>query len=185
MQAPEEKISALSTPVADSPCSTDGVIAELADREQRKNNLIMYNLEESSLPLQAGSSQVVNSSYNQQNNDMEAVRNVLIQICPTEFSLRKVFRLGIKHSDRPRPIKVILSSREEVVNILKNKSKYKGAARINEDLTIMQQTVLKNIRSKLATLRDKGDHNYMIKYFYDVPRIVKSDRMAKTSSRKN
>lgn len=170
----EERISFLSSASA-TPCTEEDIIAEIADRQQRLCNIMIFNVEESSnLINKENSLNTETSSVGNTTLDKQLVDSILKQIDPSGIPVRKVFRVGTNRSGRPRPLRVILSSREDVISILKNKWKYNGPARISEDYTKKQQTCLSNLRAELKRLHDSGDKNKTIRFVRGVPKIVNS-----------
>jgi len=104
--------ASLQTPLPGSTSliSTASSIAdELADRERRKNNIIVYNLVE--------------------NSDREADKKVFSNLCQAvfskEFTANKVIRLGKRsdNNDRHRPVLVVLQDESDKQFLLVNSSK--------------------------------------------------------------
>lgn len=67
---------------------------------------------------------------------------------------------------------VILSSKQEVLLILKGKSSYSGPMNINQNRMVNQQNYLKHLRAELNSLVNNGKVNKTIKYFNGIPKIV-------------
>lgn len=155
-----------SQKLSDSPskiCQQSEILEEVADRAVRKNNIILYNVEESSAKSPA------DIKKHDTNIVMEALNS--IQKIDSDTELR-LFRLGKPRSDgSSRPIKIIFGDPELALSFLKNKKHLKGPIRMNADLTLMQRNHLKELRSQLEIL-NKDAVLKTIKYINGQPRIV-------------
>ncbi|KAJ2940142.1 hypothetical protein O0L34_g14181 [Tuta absoluta] len=87
----------------------------------------------------------------------------------------KAFRLGAPKSDAgaaPRPLKVIMNSKNEALDILRNKHKLQKPSSIAADLTPMQREYLKYLREELEKRKSEGEKDLTIKYVQGRPTIV-------------
>lgn len=140
------------------------IIEEISERNNRKNNIIIYNINESE-----------SKSYDVRREfEEKAIYETLNAICDVDKrAVVKYFRMGkIKNgNDKPRPIKVVLNSSSIVLNILKGKHKCKSPINISDDKTLMQRSELKALRTELDALNRDGKIK-TIKYINGQPRIV-------------
>lgn len=140
-------------------CGAEMIINEIAERQKRDRNIIVYKMEES-------------------NDDVSKVTDIIKRIAPkVETTNLKAFRLGRSQTNKFRPLKVQLSSREDVFSILKNKAKLRELninVIISTDQTKMQQDYYRKIKSELDGRKDNGEENIYIKYINGIPTIVKS-----------
>lgn len=88
-------------------------------------------------------------------------------------------RLGRRDSTQTRPLRVSFSSKVEVLNILRNKSRYSGPGKITQDKTPKQKKHFKDLQAQLKIMKDAGDMNKTIRY-KNVPKIVNTRRGAVT-----
>lgn len=148
------------------------IIREVMEREKRKNNIIVFGVEERN----CGSSKEL----------VEADTNIIKDIF-TSFDVGvdgfKPVRLGKydpSKSNRKRPIKVSLPSDDLVNKILRKSSLLKASPRfsgivIARDQTPMQQDLYKSVKAELFERKAKGEINIRIKYVKGVPTIVDSE----------
>jgi len=157
--------------------SEDDIMAELADRNRRSNNLILYNLDE-----------VVDGSFPDECHrvDLALAKDIVLAIIPDGVPISKVMRLGGRKTGRARPLRVTLPTKEDAISILRNKRRYVEPVRIHQDQTTKQREFLNNLRGRLKEYHEAGDVNKMIRFFDGVPKIV--DRSTSSSfsrSKKN
>lgn len=130
-----------------------GVVDEQREREKRKLNLILHNVRESS--KENGSSRKA--------DDIATVTTMLQNRVGVKATITNAFRLG-KRSDRPRLLKVSVSSVEEKSAILKQCYKLKNKENpadvqkifATPDLTPLEQKKDKALRQKLTELNKNG-----------------------------
>ena len=101
LQSPQTNAGTVLNMVASS------IADELADRERRKNNLIIYNLPEKS--------------------DHELDKKLFAELCKTifsdEFAVSKIFRLGKRNENKIRPLLVVLKNEMDKSFLLANSAK--------------------------------------------------------------
>lgn len=138
---------------------TEVVINEIAERQKREKNLVFYRFEET-------------------NDDLKNVKDIIKTIAPTiQTNGIRVMRLGKPKNNKPAPLKVQLTTREEVYVILKNKRKLKDLninISISTDQTKIQQDYSKKIWMELDHRKKKGEDNIFIKYINGIPVITNS-----------
>lgn len=80
-------------------------IREMEDRRAGANNIMLYNL---------------NKENKDGNDELPAVRKILADVLPSQENIVKVFRVGASNNNKPRPLKVILSSSDLALKLVKN-----------------------------------------------------------------
>ena len=136
---------------------------ELKERQERKNNLILFNIKEST-----------NADINEAiKEDVRAIQKVFQHTNPemsdslSALDEEKIIRLGKKKEDsassaRPRPVKVILPEEHFKFKILKNTHKLKNFTEnprvgVKLDLTRQQQIEEKELREELERRKKLGE----------------------------
>ncbi|CAG4956291.1 unnamed protein product [Parnassius apollo] len=128
---------------------TEGAIQELAERTKRANNIIIYDVPESTSdkPLQ------------RQGHDKEECRKIITCVSKkVSCDNVKLFRLGkFQAGAPPRPIKVVMKSKNDAIEILRNKTKLDKPSNIKSDQTAMQREYLKYLRDELENRTNNGE----------------------------
>lgn len=157
------------TPPASSPINMEKIVQEVADRIDRKNNVIIYKVAE----LPDGNKQ------QQTEHDNEIIKDVFSFIGVSNLDVSSVTRLGRYDPTRKnpsRPIKVKLSSESAVSTIIRNCNKLKGSRlsnlSISVDRTPMQNELYRGVKSELQQRIDQGETGLLIKYKAGIPTIV-------------
>lgn len=146
---------------SESPVVLEDVLEEIQERERRARNLILFDMEETAVLDMMGG----------ETADKSRVKETFLTIAPG-VEIIKTQRIGKSRAGHVRPLIVTLSNRYEAVTILKNKYKYKGHAKIKQDLTKQQREYLRNLRARLVTMQEAGINDKTIRYINGVPRIV-------------
>jgi len=140
----------------------EDIIEEMADRNRRSNNLILYNLDE-----------VDDSSSNKSHKvDLSFAKDILQVIIPDRMLILRVTRLGGRKTGYARPLRVTLPSREDAISILRNNNCYVGLIKIHQDQTIKQRKFLNDLRGRLKEYHEAGNVGKTIRFFDGVPKIV-------------
>lgn len=146
--------------------STENVISEMAERENRKRNILVFGVKEST-----GTTQ-----QDRIKTELETVKRMIRQV-DNEVPLTdlRVFRLGAYNENRIRPIKVLFPTKDEALKVLRNKNKVPEGALwyIKYDQTSMERAHLKQVLATLEERKIKGETNLKVKYMNGVPKIVK------------
>jgi len=138
---------------------TVGVVDEQRERDRRKLNLIFHNVPESA--KQRGPERKA--------DDISTVSGLLHQHIGSKPTISNAVRLG-KKSDRPRLLKVSVTTTQEKSTILRNCYKLRNSKNptyvqkifATPDLTPLEQKKDKVLRQKLAEM-NKDDKTYKIK----------------------
>ena len=155
------------------------------DREERKFNLILYNIQESDSGATSAQAEI---------EDLQNVKNVFAFVCPSVetsgITSKSVTRCGNRRvpneefpDPKPRPIKVVLQSPSDVLLIRKNARKLKDNegfkhVGISEDKTYQERMEYRQLRIDLQKRRDNGDdvviYNGEVKLRSDLPNHKRS-----------
>lgn len=152
----------------------EDVIYEMMERQNRRKNIIVYNVKESAM----------NSRQERNTDDNNTLKNILKDM---QINLNNIqsFRLGKFDVAKNRPLKVILSSNDEALYVLKNKTKINiPSIRIYGDQTKMQREYFLSVKQKLDELKAAGDNTKTIKYINNKPTIVNMSSLTQ-NNRKN
>lgn len=94
----------------------------------------------------------------------------------------KITRIGMPNETKTRPIKVTFSTKDEVRQIIRQKSKLnKENVYIKCDLTRNQREYLKKLVNELEQRKANGEPDLIIKYILNVPKIVNSTKTPQNS----
>lgn len=142
------------------------IIAELNEREHRKKNIMVFGLSEHQNNTQA---------------DKDTGFEIIKVANPNASDNIKLFRVGKPNvnTTKPRPMKIILNSPEEAIQVLRNVNEIKKMKSfenliITSDKTPNQTLHYKRIKEELSTRTNAGEKNLKIKYFNGEPKIVKN-----------
>ena len=153
----ERNLSILSDNIQHS--LKEDILNELENRDARQNNIVIFGLPEPTLPA-AG------SSSSSDEGDKDNVLSMFSEIGIDDVNISRCFRLGQKNSQpRPRPLKVILKSREVkelVLSAAPKLSRLSDSHRfrkvfIKVDLTPLQQEQGKLLRQQLRSRKEAGE----------------------------
>ena len=135
------QVSSLSDSQQDGPTLHSGVaidlVDELADRESRKYNLIVYNLPESSTP------------------NTDADKSLFTGLCAAT-------RLGKKEPNKMRPLRVCLDNEITKQKMLSQSSQLKSKpdwenVYVNPDMTLAERNANRLLRRELKERRNRGE----------------------------
>lgn len=136
-------------------CAGEELLAELNDREKRAMNVIVFDLK----PVEG-------------KNDLNVLNEILCKIpdLPSAVSVRRFVngREGVK------AVKATFLSKVDAKSILRNKVKLAGLGiKVKNDLTPSQIGYLRKLNDELKCKREAGERDLVIRYYNEVPRIVK------------
>lgn len=144
--------------------NTDQILDEAYEQSLRANNLMIYNVEESS----------ADSLEDKIEDDRKVVSDVLNTLGVSDKELIRVIRVG-KKSSRPRPTKIVLSSSLHVRQALKSSRKLSSSSyRISSDKTKLQQEEYKKVQEELKR-RQVNEDNLYIRFRGNRPIIDKKN----------
>ncbi|KAF6211574.1 hypothetical protein GE061_012087 [Apolygus lucorum] len=151
------------------------VVGELEDRRRRAPNVLVYDFTEpdsSKARLQAIE------------EDLKNFKAELNGVSPELAGLvRRLTRIGERHPDKIRPLKVTFDSPHSATDFLvKNRAMNPPVFSASSDKTPRQREHLNVLRSELKRRTDEGERNLTIKYRNSVPQIVS---LTNRSSKKN
>ncbi|CAG5023735.1 unnamed protein product [Parnassius apollo] len=139
----------------------------MAERTKRANNIIIYDVPESNLdkPLQ------------RQEYDKEECRKIITcESKKVSCDNMKVFRLGARKSQAgapAHPIEVVMKSKNDAIEILRNKTKLDKPSIIKSD----QTANLKYLRDELEKHTNNREQGLTIKYIQGQPYILDSQAL--------
>ena len=129
--------------------TASSIADELADRERRKNNLIIYNLPEKS--------------------DCEIDKKLFAELCKTifsdEFTVSKILRLGKRNENKNRPLLVVLKHEIDKSFLLANSAKLRQhdsckTVYFSPDRTKFKCLKYKKLVEELKQRKAKGETNF-------------------------
>lgn len=169
----EKRLEALETAKVSQELKPDDIISEINDRSRRACNIMVYNLFES-----ANRDSKVRKSH-----DEKLTSTMFEAICPGLISYKfSTARLGKATPNKTRPLKVMLKSQSDALELLRNFSsdhlktvddKFLDV-RVSRDRTPQESKHLNDLRDQLKSRQSKGENNITIRYINGIPSIVKS-----------
>ena len=139
------------------PLNDDSIIKELQIREERKRNVIIYNLEEPATNLKEERKQVEEIT-------------TLCDDSLLKHTFKDVVRLGKKKEDKPRPLKFTLVSSDDKRIFFRNLKNLKdnvkfGSISVNHDLTNLEREQEKKLyeEAKKLTVDSQGEAKYKVR----------------------
>lgn len=134
----------------------DKIATEVAERDSRKDNIIMHNIPEVNQEL-----------LDQGKDDAQQILDILKFIQPDmeQENIRKTYRLGKRTEDKKRPVCVVLKDNQTKSKILSAAKKLKDSRYkeigIANDLTKTQRDELKKLRDE-AKARSTDEMTYIV-----------------------
>ena len=144
-------------------------ISDLRDRDERKNNIILYNIQESDPKANAAQAEL---------EDIQNVKNVFQFVCPSMdnsfLNGKTVTRCGTKRvpsqdypDPKPRPIKIVLRGPSEVGLLRKNARKLKDNeglrhVGISEDKSWKEREEERKLRKELYKRKNEDKEDVII-----------------------
>ena len=116
-------------------------IEEIADRERRKNNVIVYGVNRDA--------------------DKDSASVLLNSILEREANITKIFRLGQK-TGKNRPLLIVLDCEETKVHVLAAAPPLRSSSQFPPDRTKVEQQQHKELVALLRQRREKGERNIII-----------------------
>lgn len=150
-----------------SPLDFEKVVQEVADRERRKINLIIYGCREANFK----------NSKDQVNADVTMFQDLARDAgLDAEYKLSRLGKISPSNSNSCRPIKVTFSTENAVLAMLRSTRELKKNERwsglsFSRDRTVVQRELYKSVRKELDERISKGESNIRIKYKDGIPTI--------------
>lgn len=167
VEALQKEVRSMKENPGQSRDDAEAIINEVCERQRREKNIIIYGLEQIT-----GNTQV--NLQEDKRNALHIVRQVVPELVVDES---KVVRLGKSNNTKPAPVRVQLSSREDVSAILKNKRKLReryAHIMISTDNTPMQREQLRKVLQELNERKARGEDGLFVKYVRGNPSVGKS-----------
>ncbi|KAJ8952078.1 hypothetical protein NQ318_010988 [Aromia moschata] len=125
------------------------ILNEMQERQKRMSNIIITNIREPALT----------NFRERKEQNIQAIRNILRPIGIEETIPLNVFRLGKYEENKHRPLKVMFTSNEQAITVLKNKSKINTPGiKIFGDQTKKQKEYFMSLKQKIRELEESGDN---------------------------
>lgn len=151
---------------------TEKIVQEVAERERRKTNIIIYNYKESGCRTNA----------EQVGLDAVAAKGLLdfVGLDDVNVQVSRLGKFSFEDSERCRPLKISFSSESHVVAILKRNAAIRkldrwSGSHFSRDRTVMQRELYNHVRRELSERLSGGESNLKIKYQKGVPTIIQSE----------
>ena len=159
-ESPPAHLSSQSSTPDELRNAVSAVINEEKEKQKRKLNLIVHNMDESS----------ADHAQTRKEHDITMIRDILGSQLEVKSCISNAIRLGRKGGPKPRLLKITVESEEEKVAILRNVKKLRLPSTpehlkrmfITPDLTQKEREVNKALRSELAE-RNKSGKQFRIK----------------------
>lgn len=140
------------------------VVQELAEHQAKSKNIIIFNLTEL-------------ADSDPHSDELKRVQDILNDVPHpnTGPAVLSVIRMGrVKRTDTIRPLKVMLSSSDNVLSVLRLKAHFtkKKDISIAPDRTLKQRNHMKSLVDELEKRRSKGEDNLIIRYRNGIPTII-------------
>jgi hypothetical protein len=156
----------VSSSIPNQVFSEDDILNEVDDRQRRINNIIIYNLPESTVEEAEG-------------RKLDDLARCLSIINADKNDIVNCYRIGKNTGNRPRLFLMKFNSYSTLINVLK-RYKVKDNIYVNHDLTARQRNKAYLVRQECRERRSKGE-NIKLKYTNGIPNIVN----ARIDDRKN
>lgn len=152
-----------------SALATEEIMTEMLERNKRSYNVIIY-----------GSGEDADNKNNQIERDSATVQNILREVGLGDSTNVRPIRLGkfiSSNQNRSRPIKVRLSSPDDVATVLrkfkkaKNQNAFAGLS-VSPDRTPKQIAFYKLVKNELNSRVELGETNLKIKHINGIPTVV-------------
>ncbi|CAG9814813.1 unnamed protein product [Phaedon cochleariae] len=119
--------------------SFETMFEELNERQIRSNNIMIYNVKESS-------SEEISERIEADKKEVSKIMQKMDMSEATNNSIMKILRVGRAGGPKHRPVKVVFSNNQIVKQLLKSKMKLLSTPiRISDDQTRMQQDMFKKL----------------------------------------
>lgn len=148
---------------------TERVVQEVADRDRRKTNIVVFGRDEGNC----------DSNAQQVDLDTSLVNDICtaLQVDVQDFKVTRLGKFDSTAARRKRPIRVSFRSESSVSLIMQKISKLRSMAEFStlsifRDKTPMQLQIHKDAKTELIARLNNGEKNLKIKYTRGIPKIV-------------
>lgn len=145
------------------------IVQEIADRERRKTNIMIFGCKEARC----------DNNKAQMDLDVKLVNDICatLQISAGASKVSRLGRIDPSKASNARPMKVVFSSESPVLDIVRNIAKLRSIPEfsvlsINRDRTPMQLEIHKQARLELQNRLKAGESNLKIKYKRGIPSVI-------------
>ena len=152
------------------------LVSERHEREIRECNLILFNVTESTSTDKSEC----------HHEEIQKFTELCEELGVTTYTANKIFRIGKKSSDKPRPLKVVLANKNESKTILaaaKNLQKSTNedikAISIAPDYTPAQMKERKKLQQELEQRKESGEDDLIIR---NLKIVKKKSRTSQTNA---
>ncbi|KAI5634445.1 hypothetical protein NE865_12871 [Phthorimaea operculella] len=157
--------------VRQSMLATESATQEMMERKNRSTNIIIYDLSESAS----------NEADVRKEDDRKACEELITKISnKVNCTGIKTFRLGAPKPGTKRPLKVVLKSKSDALEVLKNRKKLSKPSSVTSDQTPMQREYINHLREELQKRTNNGETGLTIRYIRGHPSIVNAQTAAQS-----
>lgn len=152
--------------------NSNSIIAELRERNYRAKNVMLYNLAESNS----------SNEESKRQHDLDLVKKLLQNIQPNiKLDKIKTIRVGKNRPNKPRPLKLVLESDSDAIDVLREFSAEAVALidqrfsslRISRDRTPEEISSYQALKAELDSRTNNGEEGLKIAFRRGIPKIVK------------
>ncbi|CAA9997226.1 unnamed protein product, partial [Nesidiocoris tenuis] len=164
----EDKFSAAPPP---SGVDEEALFSEIEDRRRRSQNVLFFNVPESSSPNPSIAA----------SEDLSQVNNYMASVFPVDPVLaQRGLRLGKRSEAHIRPLKIVFPNSSAATRVLSTLRSNKSAVfPVSDDKTLRQRDFLNRLRTELTQRKENGEPHLTIRYVSGVPRIVPATHQKK------
>lgn len=148
---------------------TERIVQEVADRDRRKNNIVIFGRDEGNC----------DSNAQQVNLDTTLVNDICtaLQVDARDFKVTRLGKFDPTAARRKRPIRVSFPSESSANRIMQKISKLRSLTEfstlsIYRDKTPMQLQIHKDAKIEMLARLNSGEKNLKIKYNRGIPKII-------------
>ncbi|KAG8239980.1 hypothetical protein J437_LFUL019330 [Ladona fulva] len=151
----------------------NSVVLEVNDRNRRCKDVIVFGAPE----------KLEGESVTHDSDFAKRLVNTVLPNASSNLDFRFT-RLGRNATNKPRTLKLTLSSEEQVFEFLKSFDLLKSSGNdfirslsSSRDRTLMERNYLQTLRSELQIRMDAGEQNLTIKYIKGIPKIISKNKV--------
>lgn len=176
----QERVSSLEN-ASKSDSLLPNLLSEISEREKSLFNIVVHGLSESS----------ENSPSSRANDDVKKLNEIIQPLSLSIPSNCNLLRLGRLNNTKPRPLKVIFSSKEQAFSFVVdfNTAKRSSGAdnnlqniQVSRDRTQLERQEIRRVYQDLDNRKKQGEAGITIRYRNGFPHIVKNNHTSDGSS---